>query len=339
MIRMSDIARRCGVSRATVSAVLNDHHEKLGIKGATAEKIRATAEKMGYFRNEMAVAIKTGQNAVIGCITVDLSAEWIARAVTGLLETAQGEDYLIKIINVSSADAVSDALGKLVRQRMAGTFCVNVNVTNAVGRSFRELCERYQMPIVGVNCSESIGGQHFRSDDLQGMAQAVGHLWKLGHRRIAHLTGDLESMTGSLRREGFLRAMRERGVTSPTGLLIPSSYDVAQAEPIADRFFKQTKSLPTAIICANDEVAAVAVRAARRAGLSIPGDLSMVGYSDMKSASLADPPLTTIRQPFEKMGSRGAAILLDLIRGKAKKTTGIEWLPTKLVVRDSTSAV
>jgi len=338
MVRMSDIARRCGISRATVSAVLNDHHEKLGIKSETAEKVRATAEKMGYFRNEMAVAIKTGQNAVIGCITIGLSSEWIARSVTGLLQTGQDEGYLIKIVNLETSDNVLDALRRLVRQRMAGIFCCNVNVNATVGRAFRELCGRYEMPVVGGNCSESIGGGHFRSDDLQGMELAVGHLWKLGHRQIAHLTGDAESMTGPLRRDGFLQAMQRRGASVPTSWVVTGSYDPQIAEASAERLLRRSKNLPTAILCANDEVAVVTLRAARRLGLRVPQDLSVVGYSDMKSAQLADPPLTTIRQPFEKMGARGATVLLELIRKQAKKTPDVEWLPTKLVVRASTAA-
>lgn len=337
MVRMSDIARRVGVSRATVSAVLNEHHEKLGIKPETADRIRAAAEKLGYFRNEMAVAVKTGQNAVIGCITVGLEQEWIARVATGLLETAQEAGYLIKIVNLKRSEGCLDSLRKLVRQRMAGVFCCNAHPPRLQAQEFRQLCARYNMPTVAINSSDLVGGYHLRSDDLQGTELAVAHLWKLGHRRIAHMTGDPTSMTGPFRRDGFLKAMKVRGIKVARNDLVPGSYDPALAETAALRFLQRDKKLPTAIFCANDEVAAATIRAAVSLGLRVPQDLSIVGYSNIKIAELTAPALTTIAQPFEKMGARAAEVLLHLIREKPVSKEGLELLPTKLVKRASTA--
>lgn len=336
MVRMSDIAKRVGVSRATVSAVLNDHHEKLGIKPETARRIRETAEKLGYFRNEMAVAIKTGQNAVIGCITVGLDQEWIARVLTGLLETAQEAGYLIKIVNLKNSDDCLDSLRRLVRQRMAGIFCCNAHPPRLQAKEFRQLCTRYAMPVVAINSSDLVGGYHLRSDDLQGTEQAVGHLWKLGHRQIAHITGDPTSMTGPFRRDGFLQAMSARGAKVPAAWVVAGSYDVARAEAATLRFLQRKGSLPTAIFCANDDIAATTVRAALSLGLRVPEDLSIVGYSSIKVGELTSPPLTTIAQPFEKMGSRAAEVLLHWIQEKRTPAEGLELLPTKLIVRAST---
>lgn len=338
MVKMSDIAWRCGVSRATVSAVLNDHHEKLGIKPETAQRVRDTAEKMGYCRNEMAVAIKTGQNAVIGCLTVGLNREWVARVVCGLLQTVQEAGYLIKIVNLETSEASLDSLRRLVRQRMAGIFCCDVHPPGTMGRQFRDLCARYSMPIVAINSADSVGGYQLRTDDWQGSELAVAHLWKLGHRRIAHITGSPDSMTGKLRREGFLRAMKSRGVKVPASWLVTGDYDdPRQAEIAAHRLLTKRGELPTAIFCANDEVASAALRQAHALGLKVPEAISVVGYSDIKVAELTSPPLTTIRQPFEKMGARGATVLLDLIRHQSKQASGIELLPTKLIIRSSTS--
>lgn len=337
MVKMSDIAKRCGVSRATVSAVLNGHQEKLGIKPETADRVRAAAEKLGYFRNEMAVAVKTGQNAVIGCLTIGLNREWVARVVCGLLQTVQEEGYLIKIVNLDSSEASLDSLRRLVRQRMAGIFCCDVHPAGAMGRQFRELCGRYAMPIVAINSGDSVGGYQLRSNDMQGTEQAVNHLWKLGHRRIAHIAGSPDSVTARLRREGFLRAMKARGIVVPASYLVTGNYDSPEeSEAAARKLFSWKGDLPTAVFCANDEVAAATLRTVNDLGLRVPESISIVGYSDIKVASLTTPPLTTVRQPFEKMGARGATVLLELIRKESGKATGVEWLPTKLIARAST---
>lgn len=339
MIRMADIAKSVGVARSTVSAVLNDQHRKLGIKIETARRIRATAEKLGYFRNEMAVAVKTGQNAVIGCITVGLNREWVARVITGLLHTSQEAGYLIKIVNIDidSPESSLDSLSRLVRQRMAGIFCCDVHPPGAMAREFRDLCARYRMPIVAINSADGIGGYHLRSDDLQGTDLAIRYLWKLGHRRIGHITGDPDSMTGQWRRQGFVRAVKRCGGTVPGSLIAVGSYDHPEVSADAARQLLDRKSnRPTAIFCANDEVAATTLHVAHGLGLQVPRDVSVVGYSNIKVSQLTSPHVTTIAQPFERMGERGAKVLLGLISRPQKPRFTVELLPTKLVIRDST---
>ncbi len=336
MIKMSDIAQRVGVSRPTVSAVLNGNHRKLGIKPETAEKIKAAAAKLGYYRNEIAVAIKTGQNAVIGCITIGLNREWVARVVTGLIQNAQDKGFLIKIVNLNDSSESFDSLQRFVQQRMAGIFCCDIHPPAPMAAQFRSLCARYNMPIVAVNSSDRVGGYHLRSDDLQGAELAIRHLWKLGHRRIAHIMGDPHSMTGPLRREGFLRAMKLCGGTVPPHYLVTGTYDAQHAVIAAQKLLSRKKNLPTAIFCANDEVAAAAIRAARKIGLRVPEDLSILGYSNITLSALTDPPLTTVAQPFELMGERAAKVLLDLIHRQPKPRYTVDRLPTKLVIREST---
>lgn len=338
MVKMSDIAASLGVSRMTVSSVLNGREAEVGIGEETARRVREAAEKMGYHRNQLAIAIKTGKNPVVGCLISDLRAEWTSRTLSGLLRGLHEGGYLVKIEEVSGAKAENAALTRFTEQRVGGIFCCNFNPGDAFVRRLEQVSHNYEVPVVCSLSRKDILGTWVDSNDREGTQLAVAHLWDLGHRNIAYLAGTKNELA---RGEGFRDAMRERGASVSAKNFVFTEWYSHRAEEATERFLARGRERPTAIVCGSDDLACVAIRTARRLGFAVPGDLSVVGFSDSHQCEFFDPPLTSIAQPFETIGQRCGTLLIEQIQtGKIPKgPQNPEKLATSLVVRGSTAGV
>lgn len=336
---MSDIAAHLGVSRLTVSAVLNGREQEVGVGDETATRVRKAAEDLGYHRNHLALAMKTGRNPVIGCLVSDLKSEWTSRTLSGLLRQLHESGYLLKIEEVSGPEEETPALTRFIEQRLAGIFCNNFNPGESFARSLEKAAQNYSMPIVCSLSRKDIAGGWIDSDDRQGVRLAVDHLWALGHRRIAFLGG---GPSEHIRTEGFVEAMRDHGVEPPAGFVVATDWSLSCAERETEQLLRKVRGRPTAIMSANDKMAAIVLRTAHREGLRVPRDVSVVGFSDSDICELTDPELTSISQPFEKIGQLCGSALIDLIKtaGRNKHPADIrQFVPTELVVRQSSGPV
>lgn len=337
-VKMTDLARHLGLSRLTVSAVLNNRHDDLRISAKTVQRVRDAAAQLGYVRNQLAIATKTGRTSSIGIIVSDFSAAWVSRTLRGFLNYAKTHHHTVVIEEVSGQASEERALTKFMEQRVGGIFCCNFNPDGDLPEILAETSVRYGCPVASCISSHSLPGLHIDSDDRDGMAQAAGHVWSLGHRRIACLGIDSDP----LRTRHIVEAARQLGGDIPEAWQVIRRTDNQQLE--ADTFTLLTKggTIPTALLCATDELAAIATRAAYRAGLTIPDDLSIVGFSNDKLGLLLPTRLTTVAQPFEELGKRAAERLHGEMLTVGEPTESInairrELLPVKLVVRESTA--
>ncbi|MDR1279706.1 MAG: LacI family transcriptional regulator [Opitutaceae bacterium] len=390
---MADIAAHLGVSRLTVSAVLNDRHGSVRISEETAAKVRAAAAQLGYVRNHLAIATKTGRSFSVGVIMSRFASEWVARVLGGFLGVAKQRGYLVNIEDVSGAVAEEAALTRFMEQRAGGIFCCNLNPSGDFPELLAETSRRYGCPVVSTISHPRLPGVRVDSDDEAGGSMAAHHLWELGHRRIASV-----GLTLSRRRsDAFASALAGLGGTVPpewsltraredaeTGAMLLALLSGALTEARATTAAGDVaggggggggeerggrggrggggpakRRRPTAVFCASDELASFVLRVARQCGLSVPRDLSVVGFADERAAHLLDPRLTTIAQPFEDMGRRGAELLFQQMdgggtervagngRGVVGGGTGVvggteakcDVLPVRLVVRESTAKV
>lgn len=193
-----------------------------------------------------------------------------------------------------------------------------------------------RLPLVVVDWpSCGFGVPYVYGDDVQGAGQATRHLLALGHTRIAHLIGTRNKASAPVRRDTFLAVMAEAGITVPPAYLVPGSYR-------AETTYADTMRLlalpdpPTALFAGNDVMAAEALRAARDRGLSVPEQLSIVGYDDSPVASLTMPPLTTVHLPRIQIGETAARLLIARVAGDpVPETTHL--LKPELIVRGSTA--
>ncbi|WP_103354240.1 LacI family DNA-binding transcriptional regulator [Amycolatopsis sp. CA-128772] len=325
-----DVAARAGVSVATVSKVIN---ERYGVSAATLARVRAVIEELGYEASLVAQSLRNHRTNVIGILVADLEP-FSTELLKGAADAIRGSGF--ELVVYSAGGRTGDPVGweKRYLSRLSGTLVDGaVLVTPAVS-----LEAVPGTPVVAVD--PHTGPSHLPtidSDNLRGAQLATEHLLELGHRRIAFLSGRPDLQSAELRKTGYLRALTAAGITPDADLIRVGAYDPEVSAASAHALLTGPDR-PTAVFAANDISAIATVGAARELGLSVPADLSVVGFDNVPESALCSPPLTTVDQPIREMGLRAIRMLIALINGDEVGPTHVT-LDTGLVVRHSTRAL
>jgi DNA-binding LacI/PurR family transcriptional regulator len=334
-----DVARAAGVTDATVSNVLNS-------KGRTSEATRArvleAAAALGYRRNELARAVVTGRSRTLGILTHDEANEAMLRTLAGALSEAASHDYATKLMYLpfqADEGKVQRVLERCTTWRLDGALVVGLSDDHIA--MLRDEMAQGNRPVAFVGGLPPVGGIGAYSDDESGWRLALQHLVGLGHKRVAHLGASPTSRLAQRRRDSFLRVAREFELPLSDGSSTLTSWsDSALIEAGVHRLLDASPA-PTALLCAGDALAMVALRVARRRGLEVPRHLSVIGFGDDRSSAFCDPALASIAQPHEEVARLAVRQLLAHVEGPPedapdqpiKLTTGFE-----LIVRDSTAS-
>lgn len=307
MVSIKDISAACGVSTATVSKALNGASD---ISSATKERICRMAEEMGYHPNSAARSLKTNRTYNIGVLFKDeagsgLTHEYFAAVLEGFKNEAEAKGFDITFINTNNASM--SYVDHCIYRNVDGVAVVCANFKDPQVMALADS----NLPIVTIDYVYN-GKMAVLSDNREGLAELVHYIYSQGHRRIAYIHGAPSSVSEA-RLVGFWRAVEE------LGLEIPEEYvrDGVFHDP-ADTA-KQTAALldlpqpPTCILFPDDFSAIGGINEIRSRGLSIPGDLSVAGYDGIHLSQVMDPPLTTIRQQTQIMGSTAAKQLIEQI--------------------------
>lgn len=334
---MSDIARKAGVSRMTASCVLNERNDDRNVRDDTRQKVLQAAAELGYRRNELARAMVTGKNRVLGFLAVEPETEYVARMLSGALDEAEEHDYLVKVMRIGSEEQTRLALRRCSETRLAGIITVYMR-DDLLDHLHQEMA-RFRIPLARLDSSSARPwGVRVTSDDAMGVSEAVEYLISLGHRKIAFVSGSPGAMTCTARENGYLQGMNKAGLRVLPGYLCHGYWDTRITKEVTTQLLQHPER-PTAILCGNDEVAMTVLRTARAHGLRLPQDLSVVGFADLSIARMADPPLTTVSQPFKEMGHVAVRWLLARQDQEDFSDQPVEeQLPTRLLVRESTTA-
>lgn len=329
MITMKEIAKEAGVSQPAVSLVLNGRGKASRICDTTRERILAAAKRLGYHRNEVARAMKTGRTNIIGIIG-SLDSGYSMEIIKGISEAATSDGYTLKLLSTNNIESMSNVCRQCLEQRLDGIIVRSVT-EDGLTIMMRELSP-HQVPMVFVGNIQSRDAHlHVGSDDRKGVMQAVDHLIGLGHRRIIFFDNIMLEHAINSRRQGFVDGMRKHGLTAEH-----------QVQEIAFEGGPRTQDIkttlqqrkPTAVVCVCDFTAMRVLQAAASLGLRVPEDLSVVGFGNLDFAEYANPSLTTIAQPFVAMGRQASELLIAKIAGLDVPPERI--LPVKLLVRQST---
>jgi LacI family transcriptional regulator len=191
-----------------------------------------------------------------------------------------------------------------------------------------------QVPLVVQGRHEDPGISYVDTDNVTGAATAVGHLLRLGHRRVATITGPLDNTAAQDRKQGYLDAFRNRGRLVDEALIVSGDFTQASGYEAMQRLLPHE---PDAVFVASDTMAMSALRAIREAGLTVPGDIALVGFDDLPQSATVDPPLTTVRQPIRRVGALAVETLIDILQNGFEPPRRLV-LPTELVIRDSCGA-
>lgn len=343
---MGDIAARAGVSRSSVSKVLNQHADTGRISAETQEIIWKVAREMGYRRNELARTVVSGKSRMLGFLGGFPEREHVGYMLGGALEEAEKAGYSMKVFGVLGGDTGRASIERCAELRLSGVIALRLHPE--LTSYLQEEMDRYHIPVVFLDMSRSLHAQlgaylGVYSDDMAGIRAGLEHLVSLGHQEIAFIGGDYPQGS-SIEHRGrialYEMILEELGLPKhPHFSVYAGSYwDVDVIEPVV-RNLLEASVPPTAIMCANDFIAMTVIRSASQLGLRIPDDVSVIGFGNFLMSRCANPALTTIAQPFHEMGRTAVQHLLRQAQQQEAPSKVLErqYLPTELVVRESTA--
>ncbi len=330
-ISIKDVARAAQVSYSTVSRALADSPR---VKPETREKIQRLAAEMGYYPSVAARSLVTQRSQTIGLVATTITDLFQAEVIQFIEETAQRHHYSV-ILSHSGKDSERELaeLQALRERHVDGIILISVRSDG----EYATIVRGTKIPVVFLNNVRTDEcGCFVCVDNLAGGRVATEHLLGLGHRRIAYITGPIIEWDNAERYKGYLQALAEQGVAPDPGWVVRGDSE-SKGGTEAMRHILALPHRPTAVFCYNDATALGAMRAAHAAGLRIPDDLSIVGFDDIDLSPHFEPPLTTIAQPKQTMGTRAVEMILALLRDEGPVEDCV--LPGRLVVRESTGIV
>lgn len=344
-VTQKEIAEHLGVSRQLVSFALNGVG---GVSEQTRRDILEAASRMGYRRNEMARAIGTGKSRVVGVLTHDAqfegNTEHTSAMVAGALQGAATRGYATKLLPMpfSDSDAELEEIIQLCTAwRLDGivAVCLRENAIRVLTKELRSSNCVVAYVETSANAKDQPNEIEVATDDYSGIYAAVEHLYKLGHRRISHLSGPMERDMTRARNAIFLRVMEKLGLEIGKDTIIESHWGNVPLIEKSVHYMLDLPERPTGVLCSGDQAGMIAMRVARRRGLSVPQDLSVIGFGNFALSAHADPPLTTIGQSFRKMGWVAMEHLLKRLEGEEMPTGEPlrELVEAQLIVRESTA--
>jgi LacI family transcriptional regulator len=329
---LRDVAREAGVHVSTVSRVLNDQAAAGRITRDTEDRIREVANRLGYRRNVIARALRTGRTLVVGMVVPDIANLYQAGITRGAGDVLYAHGYsLILASTDDDQDHVRSQVSTMLGVQADGLLYGVAREEDPVLASL--MAEG--IPVVLFNrAAADLSVGSVIPDDYGGTLLAVEHLLSLGHRNIVHVAGPEGVSSTVYRLKAFDETLRGAGLAG--------EHEFAHRH-IEEEGFRLTRRLldrhpeTSAVVAANDRLALGAIDAVRDAGLACPEDVSVVGFNDMPYADRFNPPLTTVRISQYDLGSRAASLLLRTIDDPSRPAES-QFIAPELVVRASTSS-
>ena len=344
-VNLKMLAEHLQLSQTTISLVLNNSPSAKSIPHETRQRVLDAAEKLNYRPNYFARSLRQSRSLSVGVLAPDLSEGYFTRVMSGVVEELTLAKYFyFTACHDWRPELMEEYPRMLVERAVDGFLLLNTPAEIQV-----------PVPVVAISAHGSEAGvTHIVLDHLKAAELALGHLYELGHRRIAFMRGPKEIPDSEFRWEGIELAAQALGLNLDANLVTridagngsgswsgktghhPMSPEIGY---IPMKQLLETTRDFTAVFCFNDIAAIGAVRALSEAGLRVPVDVSVVGFDDIQSAAFCTPSLTTVRQPLNEMGKRGARILLERIANPEKtELTAEVVIEPELVVRESTGA-
>lgn len=328
--KIKDIARVAGVSTATVSRALSDSSL---VTEATREKVREAASQLNYRANVRARNLRIQKSMAVLLVVRNMSNPFYLEIFKGVEAIARAAGYVLLMGNTEDDPEREAEYFDMLHDGQADGMIL---MTGAVPSDHVVLRPASGLApiVVALEAVEDCDLAHVQIDNRAAAKEAVNYLLSLGHRRIAHICGPLPEILGRLRLDGYRTAMAEAGLEIPDHYEPVGDYSSQSGRECCASLFDRDEP-PTAIFAANDEMAFGAIGELRRRGLSVPEDVSVVGFDNLFISESYSPALTTVNQPRIEIGQTAMTMLLDIISARQSTPQTIE-MPTELVVRQST---
>ncbi len=329
-----DIAKKLNISISTVSYALNGGPRL--VPDHVRDRVLAVAREINYRPNRLAKSMITGRTDTIGIILPEIADDiflgpFVQLTLNGIANEAGHRHQDLLIYTRKESTDTEDMLTVILDGRADGV----IFLTPTSSHQTIEIATNLHIPCVAISGSSMEGVTTYSADNVMGMHEALDHLWGLGHRKIAHIAGRMNMHDGIQRLQCYKDFLarkdaiyREEYVRFGQFLIQGGSESFRELMALPDP--------PTAIMCANDEMAIGSLMAAHDLGIVIPDQVSLVGFDKSLATQYTYPPLTTVRQPISEIGTAALGGLLDLIEGKTVPQTTI--LPTLLEIRSTTKS-
>lgn len=327
MVTIVDVARAAGVSKSTVSRVLDERlpHST----SATAERVRKIAAELGYIRDPLASGLRRAGTNTVGVVVPRLTDTVMAMLYEEIAHAAAGRGLFTVVATTDDEpDQERLAIASLVRRRVDGLILTTARITAPL--SANGLTVPHVLALRQDGISPAAVG-----DDKLGGHLATRHLIDLGHRRIALLSGPPYASSAQGRRAGYQQALAEAGIPFDDDLVAGESFSMQDGEA-AGRHLLDRENRPSAVFAVNDNTAIGVMAAAYSLGINVPDELSVVGYNDIPVVSRLPVPLTTIRVPFAQLAANALELLHEASTAAPPRT--LVSAPTLIPRRSAVSA-
>lgn len=328
---MADVAARAGVSKMSVSRVVN---RAPGVSPQMSLRVEQAIRQLSYVPSQRGRSLAVGRTQLLGMIVLDVVSEWVWPLIRGAGREAERLGYQV-LLRTTGAGRVADLPDpQLDSDLLDGLIIVSWRVPLAFARQLA----RRGYPVVLIDAFERPSGIAWvSSQDREGARLATLHLTGLGHRRIAFISGGAQPYLARERLAGFRQGLQEAGVRGAE--VVQGDFTRPSGFRLAQRLLRRRQP-PTAIFAANDLMAIGALDAAQATEVAVPERLSVVGFDDISSAGHVRPALTTVARPYEEMGASAVQAMVEAVRYPPGTRPARQLdLPTRLVVRESTGAV
>ena len=325
IISIKDVARRAGVSISTVSRVIN---KSSSVKEKNRSRALQAIKELNFHPSVFAQRLATGKSNVVALVIPRYEGIFYSFYA---LELIRGIGTLTEALKLDLLLHLTDNRSDLNFRGIGGVIFADI-ITN---RNQLEEALACGIPTVVINnYVEDLEVNCIAIDNIKGAFEAVNYLIGLGHRKIAHIAGDLVTQAAAHRLEGYRQAMEKNKIPLSEEYIIKTDYSRGQARSAAEALLKMSAP-PTAVFVASDSMALEVITVAREHGIKIPADLSVVGFDDNPSGLYGPVALTTVRQPLVKMAQDSVKELNLLMNSNKKAPLKKIFLPTELVIRES----
>jgi DNA-binding LacI/PurR family transcriptional regulator len=331
-VTLRDVAEYAGVSVTTVSNVVRDWPY---ISTETRDKVRSAIDTLGYTPHIVAQGLRTGQTQALAFIVPDLSNPYFAEIVSAAEDVAQQYGYTLLVFNSHEDEArEANCIRRATNRWADGVLIAHTTQTRPTPHQWQEL----DTPVVAIDrIPHEYAGPLCALDNIAAGRIATEYLIALGHRRIAHLAGPAEVLLAAHRAEGYAQTLAAHGIDYRWIMHSGAIWGMDDGYH-AMRALLDEPEQPTAVFASNDRVAIGALHAITERGLRVPDDYSLVGMDGIEISGHLNPPLTTVRQPLDRLARAGVEMLLKLIKGEALDQNSVLLIP-ELLVRQSTHEV
>jgi DNA-binding LacI/PurR family transcriptional regulator len=339
-ITMRDVADEVGVSKSTVSHVLNDTRF---VADGTRQRVLDAVERLGYRPSQIARSLAVRHTHTVGLLISDVGNPFYPPVIKGVEEVALDHDYTVLFSNVSyDLDRIVGSIRTMIDRNIDGAIAMSSRFSSEMAA---ELLDN-QIPTVLLDWDdeamlpyrEQVGLISF--DFTGGIREAVRHLVDLGHRRFAHISGPPDVWTSRRRCDAFIEALVECGIAANEVMVVEGDLQIEGGRAALHRLVEAGQP-PTAVFAANDLTALGMLWEARKIGLRIPEDISLIGLDDIPLAEQTTPALTTVALPIYETGQVAMTMLLEMICREDVEPSDDYFtrqvIPTRLIVRESTT--